>query len=219
MRWRSSLGNLPVLGALLAASVAACTPAAAPHPKAPATAAPSASGSSAPAPASSAAPPPALSAPPLPPPPPNAASDKVTRKSDPAWAACRRAFEPKKKDVAADVAALGQGCAKATQLKPLGKRLTGAQSDQDPPQSFPFQAQAGHCYRVYAQGSDGIRDLDVAIKDSTGALAGEDATDSPTAVLFEDGAICFNVADAAVIVVSVGLGKGSYAAEVWSDAP
>jgi hypothetical protein len=141
----------------------------------------------------------------------------VTAKHDPAWATCHRGFEPKKKDVVKDVEALAQACASVTKLTTLGKTLTGKQSDQDPPQSFPLAAEANHCYRVYAVGSEGIRDLNVAIKDGTGALAGEDSTEEPTAVLLDDGALCFKENDTATVVVSVGMGKGSYAVSVGKD--
>jgi hypothetical protein len=152
-----------------------------------------------------------------PPPPPNPGSTKVTLKSDPTWAGCHQSYDAKKKDVAKDVAAMAAGCAKVTRLKMSGKQLTGKQSDQDPPQSFPLKAEANHCYRVYAQASEGIKDLDLAVKDSTGAIAGEDSTDDPSPVIAEDGALCFKEADAATIVVSVGMGKGSYALEIWKD--
>ena len=151
------------------------------------------------------------------PPAPNPVSTKVTAKSDPAWAACHRGFEAKKKDVVRDVQAMALGCAKVTSMKIVGKTLTGKQGDQDPPQTFPLNAEAGHCYRVYSQASDGIRDLDLAIKDGAGAVAGEDSTDDASPVLLEDGAVCFKEADSATIVVSVGLGKGTYALEIWRD--
>jgi len=154
---------------------------------------------------------------PPPPPPPNAGSTKVTTKHDPTWASCRAGADVKKKDVSRGVEALGAACAKATGMKVAGKTLTGAQGDQDPPQAFPLKATANHCYRVYALGSEGIRDLDLAIKDSTGALAGEDATDSPNPAVLEDGAVCFKQDDSATVVVSVGLGKGTYAVAIWSD--
>ena len=62
-----------------------------------------------------------------------------------------------------------------------------------------------------------ITDLDLLIKDSTGAVAGEDSTDDPTPVVLENGAVCFKEADNANVMVSVGLGSGTYAVQVWSD--
>jgi hypothetical protein len=112
---------------------------------------------------------------------------------------------------------MAKSCAAATKMKPVGKTLTGKQGDQDPPQSFPLKAEANHCYRVYAQAAVGIKDLDLAIKDSAGAIAGEDSTDDPSPVVLEDGAVCFTEADAATVVVAVGMGKGAYAVQIWSD--
>jgi hypothetical protein len=119
--------------------------------------------------------------------------------------------------VSRDVDAMARGCAKVTKMNLSGTTLTGKQGDQDPPQTFPFKAEANHCYRVYAQASEGIKDLDLAIKDSTGAIAGEDSTDDSSPVVFEDGAVCFKEADSAAVVVSVGMGKGTYAVQIWKD--
>jgi hypothetical protein len=147
------------------------------------------------------------------------ASTKASPKNDPAWATCHQNFKPKgkDKDVSKDVATLAKSCAKATKLKQVGKTITGKQSDSGSPQTYPLKAQANHCYRVYAQAGDGIKDLDVAIKDSAGAVAGEDSTDNATAIVLDDGAVCFKEADAATVVVSVGSGSGAYALQIWGD--
>ena len=150
-------------------------------------------------------------------PPPSAGSTKVSVKNDPAWAACHRSYDPRLKDVSRDVDAMARGCAKVTKMTLVGKALTGKQGDQDPPQTFPLTVEANHCYRVYAQASDGVKDLDLAIKDGAGAIAAEDSTDDASPVIVEDGAVCFKEADSAVLVVSVGLGKGTYAVEIWKD--
>jgi hypothetical protein len=149
----------------------------------------------------------------------SAGSTKVTTKNDPSWASCHAnvKLKGKDKDVSKDVAALAKSCAKATKMKVIGKTLTGKLSDSGLPQSYPLKAAANHCYRVYAAGGDGIKDLDVAIKDSSGNVAGEDATDASTAVVLDDGAVCFKEADAATVAVSVGSGSGAYAVQVWGD--
>jgi hypothetical protein len=112
---------------------------------------------------------------------------------------------------------MAKSCAAATKMKLVGKTISGKQGDQDTPQSYPLKAEAKHCYRVYAQAAEGIKDLDIAIKDSTGAVAGEDSTDDPSPVVLEDGAVCFTENDSATVIVSVGMGKGAYAVQVWSD--
>jgi hypothetical protein len=150
-------------------------------------------------------------------PPPNPGSKKATKKNDPTFASCHQSYKAKNKDVSKDVAAMAKACQAVTKMKLIGKTFTGKQSDQQPPQSFPLKAEAKHCYRVYAQAADGIKDLDLAIKDSTGAIAGDDSTDDPSPVVLEDGAVCFTESDASTVVVSVGMGSGAYAVQVWGD--
>jgi hypothetical protein len=152
-----------------------------------------------------------------PPPPPAPTSAVATTKSDPTWAGCHQSYQAKLKEVSKDVAAMAAGCKTVTKLKLVGKTLTGKQADQDAPQSFPLDAKANHCYRVYAQASDGISDLDIVVKDSAKVIVGQDSTDDPSPVLMEDGAVCFSKDDKASIVVAVGMGKGSYALQIWSD--
>jgi hypothetical protein len=112
---------------------------------------------------------------------------------------------------------MAKACEAPTKMKLVGATLTGKQADEDKPQSFPFDAKAGHCYRAYAQAAEGIKDLDVVIKDSAGVIVGQDATDDPSPVVLEDGAVCFAKDDKATIVVSVGMGSGAYAVQVWTD--
>lgn len=201
----------------------ACRPGVAPQPAAPS---PSASTSAVGSAAAPTAPPALTSSAPAAPvetaiappaPPPSARSTKVAIKNEPAWAECRRAYDAKKRDPTRDVEAMAKACAKVTKMTLVGRTLTGKQGDQDPPQTFPLTAEANHCYRVYAQASEGIKDLDLAIKDGAGALAAEDSTNDASPVIVEDGAVCFKEADSATVVVSVGLGKGTYAVQIWKD--
>jgi pyruvate/2-oxoglutarate dehydrogenase complex dihydrolipoamide acyltransferase (E2) component len=221
---RSSLGLLLSLllapaGVAMVVSTGACgggqtPPAASPSASASASASAAPAASSA-APAASEAPSAAPSAAPAPAASP--ASKKATKKNDAAWASCHQSYKANNKEVAKDVDAMAKGCAKVTKMKLVGQTETGNQGDQDPPQSFPLKAEKDHCYRVYAQAAEGIKDLDLVIKDSTGAIAGEDSTDDPSPVVLEDGAVCFTEADAATVVVSVGMGKGRYAVQIWGD--
>lgn len=157
------------------------------------------------------------SAPPPPPPPPVPTSAVASTKTDPGWTACHQSFKATAKDVAKDVAAMGKACEATTKMKPSGKPMTGKQADENPPQAFPFDAKANHCYRAYAQATETIKDLDVVIKDSAGIVVGQDSTDDPSPVVLEDGAVCFSKDDKASVVVSVGMGKGSYAVQLWSN--
>ncbi len=152
-----------------------------------------------------------------PPPPPKYTSKKITQKQDPAWAACHSTFQIKTKDVLAEVQKSGKGCTDTTKMKPVGPPTKATQADKNPPQQIKLKAQAGKCYRVYAIADAAIKDLDLLVKDSAGEVGAEDSTDDPSPVLLEDGAFCFKEADNAVIVVSVGEGKGTYAVQIWSD--
>jgi hypothetical protein len=120
-------------------------------------------------------------------------------------------------DVAGVVAAMSKACATVTKMKLVGKTLSGKQGAEDPPQTFPFDAKASHCYRAYAQASEGIKDLDIVVKDSAGIVVGQDSTDDPSPVVLEDGVVCFSKDDKATFVVSVGMGKGSYAVQIWGN--
>src|SRR5580692_911222 len=103
------------------------------------------------------------------PPAPRFASTVFAMKSDPALRACAASVHTGRKDPAANVAATGAACAKAARMKPAAKTVTGDQSDAQAPQSFPFRAQANHCYRVYAQAAAGLQDFTLALRDSAGA--------------------------------------------------
>jgi hypothetical protein len=151
------------------------------------------------------------------PPPVEKGSKKATKKQDPAWAACHKDYKPGGKNVDTDVAKLAGMCAKASSMKIVGKTQHGQQDADAKPQTFPLKAKAGKCYRVFAESEASIKDLDLAIKDSNGDIAGEDSTDDPSPIVLEDGAVCFKEDDAAQVIVSVGMGKGKYAVQIWSD--
>jgi hypothetical protein len=101
-------------------------------------------------------------------------------------------------------------------MKPAAKTVTGDQSDAQAPQSFPFRAQANHCYRVYAQAAAGLQDFTLALRDSAGAAIDVHAGGG-AAALPEDGAVCFRADDAASVVFSAGMGAGAFALEIWGD--
>jgi len=140
-------------------------------------------------------------------------------KHDPAWAACHATYVAVSKDLVAESLRAGKGCEAVTKMHPILKPEKGTQSDRNPSQEVKFEGKAGTCYRVYAMADAGIKDLDLLLKDSTGAVAAEDSTDDSSPVLAEDGAICFSELDDVTLVVSVGAGKGSWALQIWSDEP
>ena len=102
-------------------------------------------------------------------------------------------------------------------MKLLGSTLTGKQADQDGPQSFPFDARSSHCYRVFARASEGIKELHLVVQDSAGVALAEDSTRDAATVTPTEGAVCFSKDDRASVVVSVGMGGGEYALQIWQD--
>jgi hypothetical protein len=147
----------------------------------------------------------------------SAGSQKAERRTNPAWTPCHAGYKVNTTaDVATSVDEMAKGCAATTGMHVIDS-FKGTQAASNAPQSNPLHAQAGHCYRAYAVAAATIQDLDLLIKDSAGAPAGEDSTDDPTPVVLEDGAVCFKAADEATVVVSIGAGSGAYAVQVWSD--
>jgi hypothetical protein len=145
------------------------------------------------------------------------AAGKTTIKTDATWASCRPKRRSNGSNPAAEVAALTRACASVTKMKPVGKTIIGKQTAADSPQSYPFPAEANHCYRVYVEAEAGIEDIEVVIDDSAGIAAGQGSSGGPPAVVLENGAVCFKERDAATVAVSVGRGGGTYALEIWSD--
>jgi len=147
----------------------------------------------------------------------SAGSQKAERMTNPSYSSCHSSYKMATQNVGVEVVGMAQGCAAVTRMHPLGTPFQANQSAANAPQSFPVKAQANHCYRVYGAAVVGIKDLDLVLKDSTGAIAGEDSTDDPTPVVLEDGVVCFKENDDASVVASVGDGSGAFALQVWSD--
>jgi hypothetical protein len=147
----------------------------------------------------------------------SAGSKKAERMTNPSYSGCHSTYKMASQNVAVEVEAMARGCTTITKMHPLGAPFQTTQSAASAPQAFPFKAQANHCYRAYGAAVEGIKDLDLVVKDSTGAVAGEDSTDDPTPVVLEDGVICFKESDDALVVASVGDGSGAFALQVWND--
>jgi hypothetical protein len=141
-------------------------------------------------------------------PPPGArGSKKAARRDVPGLDTCLP-FKATTRDVVAEVERTAHACAKAAALKPVGPVLRGTQGDGEPAARHKVHVDAGRCYRVVL--AHDAKAAVIALRDS----AGDTVAESPTAAAPEAGVACFTSADDAEITVSIGSGKGSYAAQL-----
>jgi hypothetical protein len=143
-------------------------------------------------------------------------SDKVTWKQGAPYASCHNDVKTGA-DLVAGVTAMATACVALTKMHQIGPTVTGTRQNLDPPQTIPLHAEANHCYRVYGLSDNSLQDLDIAVMDSTGKSTGEDGSDSPDAVVLEDGEICFTQADDVKVNIAAGSGGGKFAVEIWGD--
>ncbi len=135
-----------------------------------------------------------------------------------AWADCYRRFQPGE-DPAADLARLGEACAAPGGLHPLGAVHQGAeQGASDPPERFLFRARRG-CYRAFALGGPGVVDLDLAVYDPQGKLAGGDVSRDRWPVVPPRGPLCVEKDGVYTIAVAVARGRGDYVLQIWGTGP
>jgi len=147
------------------------------------------------------------------PPPGVNGSKKAKKKPDASLSACGGASRGSGKDPADVVKKIGDGCAAASKMKPAGALIKNQQADKDTHQESKMRVEANHCYRVYVATDDTVKDLVVVMRDS----AGDIVVEAPGPAIPQDGSVCFTTADEVTLLVSVGAGKGTWAAQVWSD--
>ena len=140
-------------------------------------------------------------------------SKKGKKKSDPALFSCGGGARPIAKDPADLVKRLGDSCAAAAKMKPVGAMIRAQQADRDAHQEHKLRVEANKCYRVVFATDDNVHDAVVIMRDSAGDVVAESAG----AALPEDGVVCFTTTDEVTLLVGIGAGKGAYAAQVWSD--
>jgi hypothetical protein len=160
--------------------------------------------------------PPATYQPPTPLPP---ASKKAFEKRAVGYRDCLQGYKPGDgdKDLPGDLARLAKSCEAATKMHPIGDVLRGSQADSALPTTFPLNAQAGKCYRVYATTAAAIGGIDVAIKDSEGNVVASDPSEGLASVVGQDSVVCFKENDAATISVAVASGSGAFVVQLWGD--
>jgi len=149
---------------------------------------------------------------PMPPPGVNG-SKKAKVKEDSALTACGDKTPSHAKDPADLVKKIGEACASASKMKPVGTLLKGTQADKDPHQENKFHAEANHCYRVYFATDDNVKDVVITLKDGNGDVIVE----SPGPSAPQYGSACFTQPDDAVLMLAIGSGNGNWAAQLWGD--
>ena len=147
------------------------------------------------------------------PPPGVAGSRKAKKKTDASLYACGGGAKPSAKDPADLVKRLGEACATAAKMKPVGPMIRAQQADKDAHQEHKVRVEANKCYRVVFATDENVKDAVVVMRDSAGDMVAE----SPGAALPEDGSLCFTTSDEITLLIGIGAGKGAYAAQVWSD--
>ena len=75
---------------------------------------------------------------------------------------------------------------------------------------------AGRCYRLVAAAETTVADLDVELRSERDIPLASDDDDAPLVVLHRAGTVCPTAAGAARAVFRAGVGRGRFAAEVWS---
>jgi len=141
-------------------------------------------------------------------------SDKVTWKQDPSFAKCHNDVQTGA-DLVAGVTAMANGCASLMKMHQIGQTTQDTFGATDKAHPIALHAEAGKCYRVYGLSENALQDLDIAIMDSAGKAAAEDGSDSPDAVVLEDGMVCFTATDDVQVNVAAGNGAGKYAVQIW----
>ena len=153
--------------------------------------------------------------PPTPKGPDKPESEKVTWKKDASPKNCHTSGGA---DIVAGVAAMSKGCIDTAKMHKIGDTAKGEGGGTGKMvTTLPLSAKANHCYRVFGLGEKTITDMDIAVMDSAGKMAGEDSTDTNESIVPEDSSICFSADDEAKVNVAIGNGVGKWAVEIWSD--
>jgi hypothetical protein len=149
--------------------------------------------------------------------PPATADPEPADEPSTPWAKCHSTFTLGG-DAAADVGLLGRMCGVKNQQKPLTGARVAVQNEHNAVDRFAFSAGGpGKCYRVFAVGERGIRDLDVQVVGPDGARLAWDASHEPWAAVPALGPLCLEQPGVYTVEVSVFRGSGRYAVQIWSN--
>ncbi len=233
---RQNLAPACAFSALMFGCALGCGGGAAPPP-ATASAAAAPTSAAAPPPSAEAAPP-AAAAPVAPPPPAAAGSElydepgadpatlatllgkgplpafpKATVSEHDCWQTLTISGESRK-DYEAIVAKCGAATGSIEYVKPAIGKLHSKHDKRD---TFVVPIRGGLCYRFFGVADASIKDLDILIEKTGGALVGDDKTNGPVAIIESDKAWCMDTDGTYNFLVEVdGEGQGNYVFGVWA---
>ena len=97
-------------------------------------------------------------------------------------------------------------------FKKVAGPFAGRAAERELSTATAFKVEKGACYRFYVDAEPAIRALAVVVRDAKGGTVVDDATD----VVPARGAFCADESAELEVVLSVGLGQGRYALELWA---
>jgi hypothetical protein len=133
------------------------------------------------------------------------------------WSECYAGFTPSG-NAKTDLGRITRSCGKTGGMRAITPVKIESQSERDPADRFTFYVpSAGACYRVYATGDKGVKDLDLLLRGPDGEDVVADVTHDAFPVLPPASPMCFDVPGLYLLEVSVFQGAGSYAIQVWGN--
>ena len=117
-----------------------------------------------------------------------------------------------------DFDALVGSCGTPAGLREYAKPAHGhLHSVKDKRDTFTIQLFKGLCYRYFAVGDSGIKDIDILVEKKGGVLVGDDKQTGPVAIIDASKTWCMTKDDEYLFNVEVdGEGKGRYVFGVWA---
>jgi hypothetical protein len=134
----------------------------------------------------------------------------------PVWAACADSFSPTG-DPKHDLERLTRYCGAPLGMHAVSPVREASQREDDPVDRYTWSATAGKCYRVYAVGGDGVKDLDLLVRDADGHDVAEDAANDAFPIAPPKGPLCSERGGVFVLEVSVHAGAGPYVVQIWGS--
>lgn len=119
-----------------------------------------------------------------------------------------------RKDYEAIIAKCGAATGSVEYVKPAVGKLHSKHDKRD---TFVVPIRGGLCYRFFGVADASIKDLDILIEKTGGALVGDDKTNGPVAIIESDKAWCMDTDGTYNFLVEVdGEGQGNYVFGVWA---